>query len=68
MSAFLASPIIHGAITGLVTAAAVDVHAFRSWQSFHDAAVYSWSTAIFRWCQGAICGAIAAAGLGVVLG
>jgi len=58
------SPIAHGALTGLIGAAAADVHAFRTWQTWHDAATYKWSTALFRWAQGAVLGALAAAGMG----
>lgn len=63
LTTILHSPIAHGALTGLLGAAAADIHAFRTWKSFHDAATYSWSTAAFRWLQGAILGAIAAAGM-----
>lgn len=63
---FLHNPIVQGAINGVVAAAVVDFAAFRSWKSFQDAASYSWSTAAFRWFQGAVVGAISAAGLGLV--
>ena len=60
----LAHPIVKGAIAGAVSAATVDFAAFRAWKSFSDAATYGWITAAFRWFQGAIVGAVTAAGLG----
>lgn len=66
MSIFLHNPIVHGAIAGAIAAAGVDLHAFAQWKSFNDAAAYSWPTAAFRWFQGAILGAVSAAGLGLV--
>lgn len=60
---FMQHPIVHGVIIGILGAAGADFHAFKSWQSFHDAAVYNWSTAAWRWLQGAILGLASAAGL-----
>jgi hypothetical protein len=54
----------HGALVGAVAAAGVDFQAFRSWKNFHDAEQYSWSTAIFRWIQGAVLGVVTAVGIG----
>jgi hypothetical protein len=68
MTDFLANPIVRAAITGLVTAAAVDFQAFRTWKSFDDAKAYSWSVAGWRWFQGAVIGAVSALGMGAVLG
>ena len=55
--------VLAGALSGLVAAAAVDFHAFKTWQSFSDAKSYNWSVAAFRWLQGAIMGGLAALGL-----
>lgn len=55
--------LVHGALTGLVAAAAVDYRAFLAWRDVHDALTYSWSTALWRWFQGAVSGLVAAAGL-----
>lgn len=68
VQAFLAHPIVKGAITGWLTAALVDYAAFRSWKSFDDAWAYDWKLAAFRWAQGLITGAITAAGLDTFLG
>jgi hypothetical protein len=68
LSAFLHNHLTQGAISGLLSAAAVDFQAFRSWKSFQDAASYSWGTAAFRWVQGAIVGFVTAAGLGLAVG
>jgi hypothetical protein len=62
------NPIVQGAIQGVLAAAVVDFSAFRKWQSFHDAATYDWGTAAWRWFQGAVVGAAAAAGLGAAFG
>ena len=67
MDWLLHSPILRGALSGLIAAAAVDFAAFRAWQSFQDARTYQWSLAFFRWGQGAILGALSAAGLSGVL-
>ena len=61
---FFHNPIVHGAVSGLVAAAIVDVHMFLTWKKWEEAAVYSWSTACLRWVQGSIAGALAATGLG----
>jgi hypothetical protein len=60
----LHSHAFHGAITGFLTAAAIDFHAFRSFKSWNDAAKYDWSLASFRWFQGVTYGIAAAYGLG----
>lgn len=57
--------IVQGALAGALAAALVDFNAFRAWKSWHDVATYSWSTAAFRWVQGAVTGAVTAAGLGL---
>ena len=63
MQEILANPYVIGMITGVVSAATVDVVAFRSWKSFDDAKTYSWNIAGWRWFQGAVSGLLAAAGL-----
>ena len=62
MTEYLHHPIVQGAVTGLLGAALADFNAFKSWKSFHDAATYAWGTAIWRWFQGALIGAVGAAG------
>lgn len=58
--------ILHGAVSGMVAAAGVDIHAFMQWKNWHDAATYDWGTATFRWAAGAILGAATAAGYGAL--
>lgn len=58
----------HGALTGWASAAATDYHAFTEWKSLDDAKKYDWGTALWRWVQGAVVGAVGGAGLGVILG
>jgi hypothetical protein len=60
--------IVQGAINGVMAAAVIDLQAFRNWKSFNDAAEYQWGTAAFRWFQGAVVGALTAAGLGAAFG
>lgn len=55
------SHMFHGAVAGFLVAAHVDYQAFKSWKSAHDAATYDWPTAILRWAQGAVTGAVTAA-------
>ena len=66
MSNFLHNPIVKGALSGLVSAAVVDLHAFRTWKSGSEFKSYDWGTAALRWGQGIISGALAAAGLGFI--
>lgn len=66
MSAYIHNPIVAGVITGLLSAAATDFQAFKSWHNFDDARKYSWGVALWRWFQGAIVGGVSAAGLGLM--
>lgn len=61
-------PVVHrlvlAALGGAGVAAATDYHAFiGSWHNWHDVATYDWSTATFRWLQGAALGIAGALGL-----
>ena len=68
LTTILHSPAAHGALAGWLSAAATDFHAFRAWQSFKDVRAYNWGTAIFRWVQGAVIGAVSGAGLTALVG
>lgn len=59
-------PLVYGAISGVLAAAKGDYHAFQTFKNFHDFADYSWSTALWRWVQGAVIGVGTAAGLGAL--
>ena len=63
---WLQNGIVRGAIAGAVAAASVDIAAARAWKSFSDVHSYQWGLAAFRWAQGAVFGALTAAGLGVL--
>jgi len=60
----LQHPVVKGALAGFVTAALVDFAAFRSWDDFGDVKTYNWNTALFRWVQGIVVGALTALGIG----
>lgn len=62
LQALLAHPVVAGAISGLGGAALADYAAFRSWKSYDEALAYDWGTALWRWFQGAIGGAVFALG------
>ncbi len=62
MTDYLHHPIVQGALSGAVSAALIDFNAFRAWKSYRDAVAYDWPTAIWRWFQGAVAGAVTAAG------
>lgn len=68
MTALLENKIVAGVIAGVAAAVLVDVAAFRSWKRWQDARTYDWGVASFRWCQGALMGALTAVGLGVATG
>lgn len=68
MPEVLASPIVKGALAGLLGAAAVDFSAFRSWRTLDSALKYDWKVAGWRWLQGAVVGAVGATGYGAVVG
>lgn len=50
------NPIVRGVLIGMFTAAVVDFQAFRSWQSWNDAARYGWGVAAWRWLVGGMVG------------
>lgn len=62
LTTILHSPIFHGAVTGFVTAAAIDIHAVTGFKSWSDLKNYSWSVASFRWFIGIFTGSLAGAG------
>lgn len=63
----LHSAAVHGAVTGVIAAAVVDLHAFLTWHSVQEVVTYRWGTAAFRWVQGAVTGAITGAGFGAMV-
>lgn len=64
----MTNPVVQGALVGALSAASVDYAAFRSWKRWQDVLVYDWAVASWRIFQGAVIGAIAASGLGALLG
>lgn len=57
-----------GAISGLVSAAAVDYHAYTKFKSPDEFIAYDWRIALFRWSQGIVGGLLTGAGLSALLG
>ena len=66
LNQYLHHPLVAGALSGALAGAAVDISAFRSFKNFDEFASYAWGVAAFRWVQGAVFGALAAAGLGII--
>lgn len=63
LRAWMGNRIVAGAVAGAVAAAVVDFRAFQSWKSAQEALTYDWGVAAWRWLQGAVSGAVAAAGV-----
>lgn len=64
LAAVVHGPILQGMISGALGAAIADL---RAWQSWEDAR-FQIMTASWRWLQGAILGAVGAAGYSAVVG
>lgn len=64
----LAMKSIAGALSGATSAASVDFAAFRTWKTWQDGIKYDWTTATFRWFQGAVVGAATGLGIGAITG
>lgn len=56
-----------GFVTGVFGAMRVDYMAFKSWKSWHEAAIYDWRTASWRWLQGAVTSAVGGAPVGSLI-
>ncbi len=59
---------IHGSVTGLVGALAVDVGVWKGYHSWKDFHTFDFGTASFRWAQGFFFGAISGAGYSALFG
>lgn len=57
------TPLLHGALHGAGGAMLVDYAAFRTFKRWNDLASYDWGVATLRWVQGALGGALVAAGI-----
>jgi len=66
MTEYLTHPIVNGAMAGFVSAALIDVAAFRKWSNVDEALAYQWKIALWRWAQGFVYGGLTAAGLGAI--
>lgn len=62
----MAIPPVQMGVGGAVSAALVDFAAFKKFQSWHDAAVYDWGTASFRWFSGFAIAALTSLGIGAL--
>ena len=56
--------ILHGILAGFLSSIVIDLSAFRSWKTADEALSYDWRTAIWRWFQGSVTGALTGAGIG----
>lgn len=66
LQTILMNPLFKAGLAGLVSAAAVDFHAFHAWKNFSDAKTYDWNTALFRWVVGFVSGVVTGAGYWLV--
>lgn len=57
--------IVSGALAGAVSAAVVDLDAFKKWQTVKEFQTFDWKLAALRWLKGAVFGPLAGAGFGV---
>lgn len=57
-----------GAVSGFVSAAAVDFHALLKFNGWKDFQGYNWSVATWRWAVGTVTGALGGAGYGWLVG
>ena len=57
--------IVSGALAGAVSAAVVDLDAFKKWQTVKEFQTFDWKLAALRWLKGTVFGALAGAGFGV---
>lgn len=68
MHEFLANPLTKAVITGLMTAAGVDLHSFFKFKDGNEFIHYNWGTALFHWAQGAVSGLLVGLGYGALIG
>jgi len=64
MRSLLQHPILQGAISGALGGLVVDINAYLAWAKARDGMIYDVRVALSRIVQGAVSGALAAAGLG----
>jgi hypothetical protein len=68
LTTIIHSSAFKGALSGLVAAILVDVHAFVKFQGWGDVIKYNWGVASFRWVVGIISGALTGSGYGALVG
>lgn len=59
---FFDNKLVQGALSGLLAAMVVDIHAFSKWRDYNQFAEFSYKLMLVRWLQGAISGALLALG------
>lgn len=61
-------PVVIASLFSAAAAARTDYEAFKSWDEWRDIKTYKWKTALWRWFQGAVIGAVGASAIGTLLG
>ncbi len=59
----LKQPVVKGAIAGALASARADYEAFKAFKSLEQFAAYDWRVCAWRVIQGAVIGAVSAAGI-----
>lgn len=67
MQDFFSHPIVQMTLSGLLSAAAIDLSEFRKWKKWEDACTYDWHVATFRWFQGTVVGFVSGWALNVIV-
>lgn len=62
------TPAFKGALSGFLSAAAVDFHALLKFNGWKDVKGYDWSVASWRWVVGTVTGALSGAGFSAMIG
>jgi hypothetical protein len=62
MREFLDNKLVQGALSGLLAAIVVDIHAFIKWRDYDHFAEFNYKLMLVRWLQGIVSGAVLALG------
>ncbi len=63
---FFQNNLVKGALSGLLAAVVVDIHAFTKWRDYDKFSEFNYKLMLTRWLQGAVMGALGALGYNAV--